>query len=56
MQKALIDLFLAAVFRWHIAAGPQPDGYAWFYFINEHVLRHPRLREPHGYPLDSLSC
>jgi 4-amino-4-deoxy-L-arabinose transferase-like glycosyltransferase len=52
--KALFDplallIFLAIVLPWHIAASLQQDGFAWFYFINEHFLRFLGLREPRDY-------
>ena len=34
---------------WHIAASLTEPVFAWFYFINEHVLRFLGKREPHDY-------
>jgi 4-amino-4-deoxy-L-arabinose transferase-like glycosyltransferase len=50
-DKAAIGLFLALTVPWHIAAALQQDGFAWFYFMNEHLLRYVGLREPHDYHL-----
>ncbi len=44
-----IVLFLCVAAPWHIAASMQEPGFAWFYFINEHVLRFLNMREPHDY-------
>jgi 4-amino-4-deoxy-L-arabinose transferase-like glycosyltransferase len=41
--------FLAAAAPWHIAASLTEPVFAWFYFINEHVLRFLGKREPHDY-------
>jgi len=43
----LLFFFIAA--PWHIAASIQHPGFAWFYFINEHLLRFLNKREPHDY-------
>jgi len=32
-------IFLAVVAPWHILVGVRNEGFFWFYFINEHVLR-----------------
>lgn len=50
-NKAAIGLFLALTIPWHIAASLQQEGFAWFYFMNEHLLRYVGLREPHDYHL-----
>jgi len=44
-----IVLFLVIAAPWHIAATLQEPGFAWFYFINEHVMRFLNKREPHDY-------
>jgi len=44
-----ILLFLCIAAPWHIAASWQEPGFAWFYFINEHLLRFLNMREPHDY-------
>lgn len=52
--RALADapallLFLVPTVWWHGAAAWRQDGYAWFYFVNEHVLRFLGRREPHDF-------
>lgn len=52
--KAFLDpfailLFLMLVCPWHILASIYEDGFAWFYFINEHILRFLDLRVPKDY-------
>lgn len=42
-------LFLLIVVPWHVLASNQEEGFAWFYFINEHVLRFLDLKEPRDY-------
>lgn len=44
-----ILVFLLIVLPWHIAATVTEPIFAWFYFINEHVLRFLGKREPHDY-------
>jgi len=44
-----LALFLCIAAPWHIAASLMEPGFAWFYFINEHVLRFLNQREPHDY-------
>jgi len=44
-----ILLFLLIATPWHIAAVLQEPGFAWFYFINEHLLRFLNMRQPHDY-------
>lgn len=34
---------------WHLAAGFSNDGFFWFYFMNEHILRYLGLRYPKDY-------
>lgn len=41
--------FMAIVAPWHIAASLVEPIFAWFYFINEHVLRFLGKRLPHDY-------
>lgn len=43
------SLFLLLAVPWHLAASLQLREFAWFYFINEHVLRFLGLREPKDY-------
>jgi len=42
-------LFLAIAAPWHILAGLRNQGFFWFYFINEHVLRFLGRRIPKDY-------
>lgn len=42
-------LFLLIAVPWHWAATAAQPGFAWFYFINEHLLRFLGLREPRDY-------
>lgn len=44
-----VGLFLLVVVPWHMAASLELPEFAWFYFINEHVLRYLGLREPKDY-------
>lgn len=42
-------VFLLVAAPWHLAAAFSLEGFTWFYFINEHVLRFLGLREPRDY-------
>ncbi len=42
-------LFLVIAAPWHILAGIRNEGFFWFYFINEHVLRFLGRRYPKDY-------
>ncbi|WP_422965490.1 glycosyltransferase family 39 protein [Undibacterium curvum] len=44
-----IAVFLLVAAPWHIVAAATEPIFAWFYFINEHVLRFLGKREPHDY-------
>lgn len=44
-----VGAFLAITVPWHVLASLHEPGFAWFYFINEQVLRFLNLREPHDY-------
>lgn len=44
-----IGVFLLIAAPWHIVASLTEPIFAWFYFINEHVLRFLGKREPHDY-------
>jgi 4-amino-4-deoxy-L-arabinose transferase-like glycosyltransferase len=44
-----IALFLLIAAPWFILASREEPDFAWFYFINEHVLRFLNLRQPHDY-------
>lgn len=48
-DPAAWGLFLLVAAPWHIAASLELREFAWFYFINEHVLRFLGLREPKDY-------
>jgi 4-amino-4-deoxy-L-arabinose transferase-like glycosyltransferase len=41
--------FLAVAVPWHVLAELRSPGFAWAYFVNEHVLRALGTREPHDY-------
>lgn len=42
-------IFLTVAAPWHIFAAWHQDGFAWFYFVNEHLLRFFGMREPRDY-------
>jgi 4-amino-4-deoxy-L-arabinose transferase-like glycosyltransferase len=44
-----LGVFVLVAAPWHIAASLTEPAFAWFYFINEHVLRFLGRREPHDY-------
>ncbi len=44
-----LSVFLLIAVPWHVAATLTEPAFAWFYFINEHVLRFLGRREPHDY-------
>lgn len=44
-----IGIFLLIVLPWHIAATLQHPGFAYYYFISEHILRFLARREPRDY-------
>lgn len=46
--RALAVLLIIAA-PWHVAASLTEPAFAWFYFINEQVLRFLGRREPHDY-------
>jgi 4-amino-4-deoxy-L-arabinose transferase-like glycosyltransferase len=48
-EPGAIAVFVAIAAPWHIAASLTEPVFAWFYFINEHVLRFLGKREPHDY-------
>jgi 4-amino-4-deoxy-L-arabinose transferase-like glycosyltransferase len=45
-DAAALTLFLAVVLPWHVLAAFRQDGFAWFYVVNEHVLRFLGRRQP----------
>ena len=49
VDRTAVVLFLAIALPWHVAAAMQQDGFAWFYFVNEHVMRFLGRRVPHDY-------
>jgi len=42
-------VFLAVAVPWHVLAERRAPGFAWAYFVNEHVLRALGRREPRDY-------
>lgn len=48
-EPRAVLLFFAIAIPWHLAASLTEPVFAWFYFINEHVLRFLGTREPHDY-------
>ncbi|MCU6433230.1 glycosyltransferase family 39 protein [Undibacterium sp. Jales W-56] len=48
-DKKAIGVFLLIALPWHVVASLIEPIFAWFYFINEHVLRFLGKREPHDY-------
>lgn len=42
-------IFLAITVPWHVAASLREPGFAWFYFVNEHVMRFLDRRVPDDY-------
>jgi 4-amino-4-deoxy-L-arabinose transferase-like glycosyltransferase len=44
-----IALFILIAAPWHMMACLKDPGFAYFYFINEHLFRFLDLREPHDY-------
>jgi len=44
-----LAVFVAIAAPWHIVASMVEPVFAWFYFINEHILRFLGKREPHDY-------
>jgi 4-amino-4-deoxy-L-arabinose transferase-like glycosyltransferase len=53
-DRVAISLFFLVVAPWHILATLRQDGFAWFYFVNEHLLRFLGLREPNDYHLGPI--
>jgi 4-amino-4-deoxy-L-arabinose transferase-like glycosyltransferase len=49
LDPAALAIFAAVAVPWHLAASLSEPVFAWFYFINEHVLRFLGQREPHDY-------
>ncbi|UNM06339.1 MAG: hypothetical protein H6925_00980 [Holosporaceae bacterium] len=42
-------LFLLVTVPWHLLAAQQEQGFSWFYFINEHIMRFLDQRIPKDY-------
>ena len=49
LDPSALALFFVIAAPWHVAAALQEPGFAWFYFINEHLLRLLGTRVPHDY-------
>jgi len=49
VDPVAIAVLLAIALPWHLAAAYRQPGFAWFYFVNEHVLRFLGRREPHDF-------
>jgi 4-amino-4-deoxy-L-arabinose transferase-like glycosyltransferase len=49
LEPCALVIFFAIAVPWHVAASLTEPIFAWFYFINEHVLRFLGKREPHDY-------
>jgi 4-amino-4-deoxy-L-arabinose transferase-like glycosyltransferase len=47
-------LFLLISAPWHLLAARAEPDFAWFYFVNEHLLRFLGEREPHDFATGSL--
>ncbi|WP_036172480.1 glycosyltransferase family 39 protein [Massilia sp. 9096] len=48
-DPAALALFLAVVLPWHLLVAREQDGFAWFYVVNEHLLRFLGQRQPDDY-------
>jgi 4-amino-4-deoxy-L-arabinose transferase-like glycosyltransferase len=48
-DPAALALLVAVAAPWHLLAALAQDGFSWFYFINEHVLRFVGRRLPDDY-------
>lgn len=49
LEPRALLVFLVIAVPWHVAASMVEPVFAWFYFVNEHVLRFLGQREPHDY-------
>src|SRR5581483_7771370 len=49
LDPGAIGALLAIVVPWHVALAVADGDFAWFYLVNEHVLRYIGLRQPHDY-------
>jgi 4-amino-4-deoxy-L-arabinose transferase-like glycosyltransferase len=48
-DPAGLALFLLVTVPWHVAAALSLEGFSWFYFVNEHLLRFLGRRLPDDY-------
>ncbi|MFZ6772407.1 glycosyltransferase family 39 protein [Undibacterium sp. SXout7W] len=48
-DRRALGIFCVIAVPWHMAAMFAEPVFAWFYFINEHILRFLGKREPHDY-------
>jgi 4-amino-4-deoxy-L-arabinose transferase-like glycosyltransferase len=44
-----LSIFLGVALPWHIMAAIEQEGFAWFYLVNEHILRFLGRRQPADY-------
>jgi 4-amino-4-deoxy-L-arabinose transferase-like glycosyltransferase len=44
-----LAIFLGVALPWHIMAAIEQEGFAWFYVVNEHILRFLGRRQPADY-------
>ncbi|MFL6673857.1 MAG: ArnT family glycosyltransferase [Massilia sp.] len=49
LDPAALAILLAVAAPWHVAAALRQDGFSWFYFVNEHLLRFLGRRLPDDY-------
>jgi 4-amino-4-deoxy-L-arabinose transferase-like glycosyltransferase len=47
--RGTLALFLLVALPWHVLAALRHPGFAWFYVVNEHVLRFMGRRQPDDY-------
>jgi 4-amino-4-deoxy-L-arabinose transferase-like glycosyltransferase len=48
-EPGALALLIGIALPWHLLAARAQAGFAWFYFVNEHVLRFLGERTPHDY-------
>jgi 4-amino-4-deoxy-L-arabinose transferase-like glycosyltransferase len=49
LDPPAVAALLLVLLPWHVALALEDREFAWFYFVNEHVLRYLDLREPKDY-------
>ncbi|MDB5919890.1 MAG: glycosyltransferase family 39 protein [Massilia sp.] len=49
LDPGAVALFLLVTVPWHVAAALSQEGFSWFYFVNEHLLRFLGRRLPDDY-------